>query len=200
MRNLYSKTNAILTCSSMQTFAMRHVFLFLFTLLGFTGTQHLSDVHIVGNQPLQSVSIDPQIIVEDFLVIEFKEFRTDEGKKIKWTQRLALHLVQKKLARQLRQGKIEVDTNVHTALKASAANKTGRLSLIFSIIGLLVLVIPYGNIFGFGLTIAGLVLGIIGIRRDENKTMAILGTVFGGISLLLYLIFLLAIAAFFVKF
>lgn len=65
---------------------------------------------------------------------------------------------------------------------AASANIHGLLSVIFAGVGFFV------PIIGLGLIIAAFVLGIIGLRRDFNPTMAIIGTVVSGVLLLLILI------------
>ncbi|MBK7606173.1 MAG: hypothetical protein IPI18_02605 [Saprospiraceae bacterium] len=45
------------------------------------------------------------------------------------------------------------------------------------------------------LFIGGLVVGILGISKDEKKTMAIVGTVFNGLMILLILMALIALTA-----
>lgn len=134
-------------------------------------------------------AISPTMTVNDFLAVDIKGYRTAEGKKMKWTQRLALNMTQKNLEKKVKRGKIDGEASLSTAVPAAGSTKFGLLSVIFSVAGL---VVPY---FGLAMIVAGLVLGIIGIRRDADPTLAIIGTVISGLFLLLILIALVALAS-----
>ncbi len=111
--------------------------------------------------------------------------------KLTWTQRM----VAKKIEKQIKKA------NAPEAVKATKAQDTvALLSLIFGGAGLLLLFVGGG--FGLLLGIAGLVLGIIGLGRVKkgeapasSKTMALLGTIFGGVVALLGLIVVAAVSS-----
>ncbi len=66
------------------------------------------------------------------------------------------------------------------------------LSLIFGGAGLLFLLVGgYGTIL-FGL--AGLILGLVALKRTSKRTMAVLGIVFGGIVVLVGLLAVIAVS------
>lgn len=177
---------------------MKQLFLVLFLLSGLLITDQVSAINS-ENTPASgsALAYSPQITVNDFLALDSKEIRTQEGNKLSWTKRLGIKMTQKHLAAQVRKGKIDGGADLHTAMRASSANKKGLLSLIFSSLGLIFLFIPYVAILGLGLSIAGFVLGIIGLKRDEDTTMALLGVILGGVALFIYLLVIVAVAAWF---
>ncbi|MFN7116258.1 MAG: hypothetical protein ACK4TA_05625 [Saprospiraceae bacterium] len=71
----------------------------------------------------------------------------------------------------------------------SNPNKRGLLSVIFGGASLVLLWTPIGFI-SFFLLIAGLVLGILGLKRDAKKTLAIIGLI---LNIAMALLFLTAI-------
>jgi hypothetical protein len=168
---------------------MKQLLLVLFLLIS---TALSYNVHAVNSHPpvmSTSMAVNPQMTIQDFLSIDFKAYRNAEGKKIKWTQRLALTISQKGIAKKVSKGKIERTAPLSTALSPARDNIHGLLSIIFAFTGLFI------PIIGFGMIIAALILGIIGIRRDANPTMAIIGTAVSGAFILLLLIALVIIAS-----
>ena len=135
----------------------------------------------------------PQMTVGDFLSMDLKVLRNAEGRRLGLPKMIGAKIVQKSLARQVKKGKISANADLKESMAASA-NKRGLLSVIFSSAGLIFLFIPYVNILGLGFTIAGFVLGIIGIKRDADPTMAIIGTVLGGVALFIYLLAVIVVA------
>lgn len=72
----------------------------------------------------------------------------------------------------------------------------GLLSLIFSAVGLLTMLVasnPIIAITGLLVGLAGFIFGIIGVSKDEKKALSILGIVFGSIAVLAFLGLLVAI-------
>ena len=74
-------------------------------------------------------------------------------------------------------------------LKNDKSNVLGILSIVFGSVGLII----FGIIFG----VAGLVCGIIGRKKDENKTLSIIGIILSSISIFLSLLTLIGVIAFF---
>lgn len=161
---------------------MKQLFLVLFLLSGLLITDQVSAINS-KKIPVSGGALvfTPQITVNDFLSLDVKNYRTADGKKLKWTERLAFKVVQKNLARKVKKGKIDGDLAMDDA-KAAGGNLYGLLSLIFSVVGLF---IPY---VGLALLVAAVVLGIVGIKRDNNPTMAIIGLIISALALLLILI------------
>lgn len=170
---------------------IRHYFLLVSLVLASGLHMESSAIHSAAPGPSMSDAMTPapSLTVNDFLAIDIGGYRTAEGKKMKWTQRIAMNMVQKKLARKVRKGKIDGEASMSTVMAAPGTSKFGLLSVIFSVAGL---VVPY---FGLAMIIAGLVLGIIGIRRDPDPTLAIIGTVISSVFILLLLIAIAALAA-----
>ena len=73
--------------------------------------------------------------------------------------------------------------------KNDKSNVLGILSIVFGSVGLI--------IFGFIFGIAGLVCGIIGRKKDENKTLSIIGIVLSSISIFLSIFIFFGVIAFF---
>jgi len=177
---------------------MKPTFIILLFFVCIGHSNNLLAVNIAtGPYTIENYSKGTSITVNDFLSLDSKEIRTPDGKKLSWTKRLGMKMTQKHLAGQVRKGKIDGGADLHAAMKAASANKKGLYSLIFSSLGLIFLFIPYVAILGLGLSIAGFVLGIIGLKRDEDTTMALLGVILGGVALFIYLLVIVAIAAWF---
>ena len=73
--------------------------------------------------------------------------------------------------------------------KNDKSNVLGILSIVFGSVGLI--------IFGFIFGIAGLVCGIIGRKKDENKTLSIIGIILSSISIFLSILIFFGVIAFF---
>jgi len=161
---------------------MKQLFLVLFLL---SGLLIIDQVSAINSEKIPAsggaLAFSTEITINDFISLDVKNYRTADGKKLKWTKRLAFKIVQKSLARKVKKGKIDGDLAMDDA-KAAGGNLYGLLSLIFSVVGLF---IPY---VGLAMLIAAVVLGIIGIKRDNNPTMAIIGLIISALALLLILI------------
>ena len=135
-----------------------------------------------------------QMTVNDFLAFDAKAYRSADGKKMKWTERLAIGIVKKKLERKVNKGKIEGTATMAEATKAASASKYGLLSLILSAAGVILLFTPLGLV-GIVAVIAGFVLGLIGLRRDANTTMALIGTILGALGIFITLLAVILVAS-----
>ena len=162
---------------------MKQLFLTLFLMSGFVLSYQAYAIN-VDNAPASGTgsTIASQMTVNDFIALDVNSYRTAEGKKLKWTQRLAFNLVKKNLERKVKKGKIDGDLSMDQAKGGAGGNIHGLLSLIFSVVGLFI------PIVGLALLIAAFVLGLIGLKKDNNPTMAIIGLVVSGAFLLLILI------------
>lgn len=164
---------------------MKPILLILFLIAVSTITHPVYGVNRGNDVSVETFFKHPgQMTVNDFISVDFKNYRTEDGKKLKWTSRLVFTGAQKKLARQVKQHKLDGNISMIEAAKVGGRNIHGLLSVIFAAAGLFI------PVLGFGLIVAALVLGIIGIRRDYNPTMAIIGTALSGAFLLLFLILL----------
>ena len=137
-----------------------------------------------------------QITVENFLALDVKSLRNTDGKKFGFGKRVAARMIQKSLAQQVKKGKLDSSTSLQEAMRGTGASKRGVPSVIFSTLGIIFLFIPNFGIVGLGLSIAGFVLGIIGLNRDEDITLALIGTILGAVVLAIYLIAIIFIASF----
>ena len=160
---------------------MKSLFLTLLLLSGFVFVNESTAIQTAIPSDGQGLALAQQLTVNDFLSFDAKTFRTAEGKKLKWTQRMAFQVMQKNLTRKMKKGKIDGNMTMDEAA-AAGGNLYGLLSLIFAVVGLFV---PY---LGLALLIAALVLGIIGLKRDNNPTMATIGLVLSAVFLLLIII------------
>lgn len=164
---------------------MKHFFLTLLMMAGFIGQYQVMAVNSVTVAPAVAIDAASMMTVNDFLALDIKNFKTADGRKLGWTKRIAFQGMQKNLAKKVKKGKLQGDMTMKEA-SALSGNMYGFLSLILSVLGLF---IPY---LGLAMLVAGLVLGIIGINRDNNPTMAIIGTVLSALFLLLLVIVVIA--------
>ena len=132
--------------------------------------------------------------VNQFLSMDLKTFKSAEGKKLKWTQRIALGSFQKNLAKKVKKGKVDGQASLHDVTKAPSANKFGLMATIFSSVGLLLMFTPVG-LLGMALGIAGFVLGLIGLKRDADMTLSLIGVVIGGLVILITVLAVIIVAS-----
>jgi hypothetical protein len=120
---------------------------------------------------------------------------TKLGRKLKFTERIALSIARKKAKKQARKRAKNGPGD------GTVTDTPSLLALIFGIIG-----IPLTFVFGIGIlfSIAALVLGIVGlgrIKREEGyrkgRGLAITGIVLGGLMLLLLLLGVAVLLLFF---
>jgi hypothetical protein len=81
---------------------------------------------------------------------------------------------------------------IRTPVKKSEKNQRGLFSLILWGVGLLLLATPLG-ILSIFINLAGLVLGIMGLKYDRNNTLSIIGIVMNGLTFLLILLTIIAL-------
>lgn len=113
--------------------------------------------------------------------------------KTTWQQKMIAKKIQKQIKK--------ADSPEKAQATKAKADTIALLSLIFGGAGLLLLLAGTG--FGLLLGIAGLVMGIIGLSRVKkglapasSKTLALLGTIFGGLVTLIGLILIAALSAY----
>lgn len=170
---------------------------FFLTLFLFAGLAFSYDASAINNTATIAPSVlasNSQMTVNDFLAIDLKKANNRSGQKISWAQRLVLKQYQKGLDRKVQKGKLDGTMTLSEATRAGNANMTGLLSLIFSAVGLILLWTPLGLI-GMALGIAGFVLGIIGLKKDANTTMALIGTILGALVIFMTLLAVIIVAS-----
>ena len=69
------------------------------------------------------------------------------------------------------------------------SNLFGILSIVFGVVGLFVFGLLFGTI--------GLVCGIMGRTKDENKTLSLIGIIISSIAVFLYLLVVFGLLSFF---
>jgi hypothetical protein len=106
------------------------------------------------------------------------------GKKLNFFQRLELKLLQKKIRKQIDDPEL-----------VAKSLRDGRRSLIFGILAIGLLFIPLLGILGIASAVLALVFGIKSLKYQSNAN-AIIGTVLGGLVLLLFLIVIAVLVAF----
>ena len=111
-----------------------------------------------------------------------------EQRKPNFIERFAIRLAQKSIVKKIAKGEL-VASAAPDETGPGNPNKRGLVSLLFALVGILFLFIP-GGLAGIGglFAIAGFILGIIGLKRDEDKTLALIGTIVGAIVVTLYLL------------
>lgn len=136
-----------------------------------------------------------ELTVEQFLNMTPKSFEEHSGQKMPWYQKLAFKMVQKKVKKKTAKGELDPAATY-------TPGKMSLLSLIFGSLGMITILLPaVGFFLGVGFSVAGLVLGIVAIKREGSNVMNILGIVFSAttltIVLLVYLLILLIFASLF---
>lgn len=144
----------------------------------------------------QYLPLDIQI--SQFIELDFGTLQESKSIKINWIQKWIFKAAQKKLAKKVAQGKIDSTKSLFEIHAVKNDNKRGLLSLLFAGGGILFLFLGPLAYLSLPLGIAGLILGIIGVKRDKNDTMAIIGMVFGSLVILLFLLAIVLVTSFFV--
>ena len=124
--------------------------------------------------------------VADFLNMTPKQYAEQSGEKMSFTKKLAFKMVQNKVKKQVAKGKVD-------ASAPASGNTMSLLSLIFGASGILLIWIV--GLVGLLLGIAGLVLGLVSMKNDGSNVMNLLGTIFGGLTVLLYLAAIVLVAS-----
>ncbi len=134
-------------------------------------------------------SIFKQLTAEEMFTMPRADIEEKIGRKLKFKERLGLKIIQKaakKAEKRMKKKGIkkgQQNENLFGILSISLGG-AGLLSALFS---------GYGAL---SLGIAGLALGIVGLKRDEPKRiLSILGIVFGGLVILFALLVLIVLAA-----
>lgn len=135
----------------------------------------------------QTVAESAQVSVEDFLNMTPKQFEEQSGQKMSFVQKVAFKMAQNKVKKQVAKGKLDANA-------PASAGTMSVLALVFGAAGLVLLFVS--GLFGLLLGIAGFILGLVAMKKEGSNVMNILGAVFGGLSILLFLVLLIAVASF----
>jgi hypothetical protein len=162
--------------------------LFMFVLSSNYSYAVVSTPGDVINPKAKKESAFTQLTVEEMFTMPRKDIEAKIGRKLKLKERLGFAII-KKAAK-----KASKKMNKKRTKAAANENIFGILSISLGGAGLLSTFF-YG-VSGLLLSIAGITLGIIGLKRDEPKRiLSILGIVFGSIVLLLALLVIAVFAA-----
>lgn len=156
---------------------LQFFFFFFIMLLTTSKVEAVTVAKTMANQNQEMAS-------EKFATSPFQNQGIATGKKHGFLERVGAKIIQKKLNKALSSAK---------AGGGSGGNTLSLLSCIFGGAGLLLLLVGGGLALLLGL--AGIVLGIIGLKKEDSKAMAIIGIVCGGLVILLALLVLFVIAA-----
>jgi hypothetical protein len=121
----------------------------------------------------------------EFVKMSPSELEARTGEKMGFTKRLALRMVQNKLEKKMKK---------NPELAAAPVANTNGLALASLLLGVGGFFIAFATGWGLLLGAAGFILGIMALGKGQNKLMSILGIVFGAISFVLGLLFLVAIS------
>lgn len=128
------------------------------------------------------------LTVGDFINMTPKEYAEKSGEKMSFTKKLAFKMVQNKVKKQVAKGKVD-------ASAPASGNTMSLLSLIFGAAGILFIWLPTIGILGLLLGIAGFVFGLVAMKKEGSNVMNLLGTIFGGLTVLLFLVAIVLLAS-----
>ncbi len=146
------------------------------SVFGIVGKEGAPQTQLVQNE---QVTLADRLAATDALVM------SEPQAKPTFAQKMAAKFLSKKMAKKL-------DKALGGAAAGGSGDTAALLSLIFGAAGLGLMWVL--GILGLLLGLAGFILGLYALKRTESKrTMAILGTVFGGICVLLVLLVIVLI-------
>lgn len=119
-------------------------------------------------------------------ITDLRQEPTKKQKKSGFFQRILEKKIVKKITKKL--GLADEDRTKRSG------NLFGLLATIFGVLGLILLFTQLGLV-GILFGIAAFVLGLIGIKRDDSITLGIVGTILGGLMVLLFLIAIVFLAS-----
>jgi hypothetical protein len=122
---------------------------------------------------LQAQFGEMSMSASEFAALTPKEIAKKAGKKMSWGEKILFKIAQKRIKKQLVKEGLEGE--------AGGSSKKGKISLFLAGFGLLLMIFSGASFTAFvvGLIcgVIALVFGIIGLKKDENKALAIIGTV-----------------------
>ena len=140
----------------------------------------------------------PPLTLKEFSAIDLNQWTKAQGLRMPWWQKLSFKFIQKRISKKIARGLLDGNTTLQQMQEQEQpknANRRGGISLILGVAGLVFLFLGFLRILTIPLFVGGLVIGIRGIRKDQNKAMAIIGTIFSGLMLLLFLLALIILAS-----
>jgi hypothetical protein len=153
---------------------------------------------IIGIYPIQSqgsvitiekINLKPtatSLVTNNFCSVNHIVIKKRPVEKISLIEKLRFKLIQKQIKKQY-----FAEDGEPTARQ----RKQGKLSMILGISSVVGLFIPYVNILALPAAITALVLGLKSIKGNSN-TRGIVGVITGAVTLLLFIIAIIVVAAF----
>lgn len=137
-----------------------------------------ADEYLIQEGPLSGLT------VEEAMTMKPKEIKARTGQKLKFGERLGLKVLQRKYRKAKKKGE-------EFAPEDARDNLFGIIGLSIAGFGLLFgwIIWPIALLFG----IAGLVLGIIGLKRDSEPTFSWAAIGVGGAAILIAIIILIVV-------
>lgn len=158
----------------MKSFLKITLSLLFFVGLSFNSFAAVATPGSVADLEAKKESAFKQLSVEEIFTMPKADIEEKIGRKLKFKEKLGLRIIQKAAKKAIKK---------RTGTKANE-NLFGILSISLGGAGLL-----SAFLYGYGalaLGIAGIALGVVGLKRDEPKRiLSILGIVFGSLVLLL---------------
>jgi hypothetical protein len=158
---------------------MKTFFTLFLSVVLLNGTFAMIEKKNNSNQTTE-ISINVPTPQKDFRTMTIADYEKLSGKKMGLISKVQFKVAQKFATKKAETEKSDKKTFSLISLIA------GGISLITTII------FPF---VGLLLALAGLIFGIIGLKKEKAHTMSILGIVFGGLTLLLILVFVVLIAS-----
>ncbi len=146
-----------------------------------------------GSTPSKVATMEapsPGLTAEDMLSTHYGAWRKKTGLKLNFFQRMGLRAAQRQYKRMAKR-----EQAFNPRQRAANPNKLGLIGLILGAAGIVFLFIPYVAVLSFFLAIAAIVVGAIGLSKDEKPGLAIGAIVLGGLTLLLVAVALVVVAA-----
>lgn len=153
-------------------------------------TQFSFAVHSVKPVKPSTQVVSDHMTVDQFLAIDPNQLKKSNGIRHAWLKRWALRNMQHRIKKKVDKKLLSGEDYVLKASKESEPNKRGKYALIFSGALLLSLFIGIGA-FLFPFVIVPIILGFKGLRKDKNKTMAIIALIL--CALILFIVFYVVI-------
>ena len=153
--------------------------LVLFTLSSFS-VHNNAGLPVVA-QPSATTQIDPTPTTERIAKMKIKEAEKLLGRKFTLKEKIAFKIAQLKLKKDLK-------------TKAEGKSSKGKTAMILGIIGLAVLLIPYGIIASIALAIIAIVMGSQARKENKNDGKAQAGIILGIVTLALIALAIILVA------
>jgi hypothetical protein len=124
------------------------------------------------------------LTLEEVLTTDYKTLRQKTGKKLNFVQRMGLKMVQKRYRK--------ISENPRKAEKLekrlASANTLGLVGIILGAVGLAFAFVPFIGFLSPFLAFTAIILGAIGLKKDNRPGLAIGALVLGSLTLLLFVV------------